>query len=202
MKRSVKQTYTKQRIPIIVLICEGRNKTERLYFNHFNYRAAPYNLKIEDCESTDIESMVRKALHIWDDYQLDPEYGDHLYCLIDLDLNKDKLAKYLRIIETKKYRDIEIILSNPCFETWLLYYFTDNPKVVSSSQKAKIEISNYIDNYTESTDVIKICKLDDFHKIAIERSITKNLGYDKLGTNLIDKNPYSEVQQILLTLGK
>ena len=202
MKRSEKPTYTKQRKPIIVLICEGRNKTERLYFNHFNYRSAPYNLKIEDSESTDIESMVKKALSIWKEYQLNSEYGDHLYCLIDLDLNKDKYAKYVKIHESKKYRNIEIILSNPCFECWLMYYFTDNPKGVSSSQKAKTEMSNYITDYDESTDVIKVCKLEDSHSLAIDRSIKKNLLYDKIGTSLIDKNPYSEVQQILRILNK
>ena len=40
----------------------------------------------------------------------------------------------------KKNTNIQFVLSNPCFEIWLLYYFTEYPAVVSSSQKVKDEL--------------------------------------------------------------
>lgn len=134
--------YKRDRKPLIFIVCEGRNKTERTYFGHFNTRKAPFNLHIENSEATDIASMAKKAADIFIENQLDPELGDKVYCLVDLDLEQCKYEKYTKA--KKKYKNIEIIPSNPCFEIWLLYYFMEAPKVVHSSQRVKEEMAkNY-----------------------------------------------------------
>ena len=46
MAKTTKDKYLRQRNPIVVLICEGKNQTESKYFNHFKKRENPYNLKI------------------------------------------------------------------------------------------------------------------------------------------------------------
>ena len=38
MARQTKAKFTKTRNPVIVLVCEGRNKTESKFFNHFKTR--------------------------------------------------------------------------------------------------------------------------------------------------------------------
>lgn len=53
--------YKRDRKPLIFIVCEGRNKTERTYFGHFNTRKAPFNLHIENSEATDIASMAKKG---------------------------------------------------------------------------------------------------------------------------------------------
>lgn len=50
----------KKRKPVVLLICEGRNKTEKNFFNNFNTRDNSFVLKILDCESTDITSTYNK----------------------------------------------------------------------------------------------------------------------------------------------
>ena len=110
--------YKRDRKPLIFIVCEGRNKTERTYFGHFNTRKAPFNLHIENSEATDIASMAKKAADIFIENQLDPELGDKVYCLVDLDLEQCKYEKYAKA--KKKYKNIEIIPSNPCFEIWLI----------------------------------------------------------------------------------
>ena len=147
--------YKRDRKPLIFIVCEGRNKTERTYFGHFNTRKAPFNLHIENSEATDIASMAKKAADIFIDNQLAPELGDRVYCLVDLDLEQCKYEKYAKA--KKKYKNIEIIPSNPCFEIWLLYYFTEAPKVVHSSQRVKEEMAKKLPGYTESMDVVQIC---------------------------------------------
>ena len=196
MSHSAKKEYTKSRKPIILIVCEGRNKTETLYFNHFNLRTAPYRLKIESSEATDIKNMAAKTDWYYKDYQMDKKLGDRAFCLIDLDLDKDKCAKYEAAV--KKYKNIEFIVSNPCFEIWLLYYFTENPKVVHSSQAAKELMCKYVEGYHESTDVIEEKKLFDYYTVAINRSEKKNCGYDNVA--LIDKNPFTEVPNVVLAL--
>ena len=196
MSRSAKKEYTKSRKPIILIVCEGRNKTETLYFNHFNLRNAPYRLIIKGSEATDIKSMAVKTDSYFKDFQMDKKLGDHAFCLVDLDLDKDKFAKYESAV--KKYKNIEFIVSNPCFEVWLLYYFTENPKVVNSSQAVKDLMDKYVEGYQESTDVIEVKKLQEYYAVAINRSEKKNNGYGAIV--LIDKNPYTEVQNVVLTL--
>lgn len=196
MSRSARKEYPKSRKPIILIVCEGRNKTETLYFNHFNLRSAPYRLIIKGSEATDIKSMAAKTEWYFKDFQMDKKLGDHAFCLIDLDLDNDKYAKY--VASVKKYKNIEFIVSNPCFEIWLLYYFTENPKVVNSSQAVKELMGKFVEDYQESTDVIEEKKLYNQYAVAINRSEKKNNCYEDIA--LIDKNPYTEIQNVVLAL--
>lgn len=196
MPRSVKREYPKSRKPIILIVCEGRNKTETLFFKHFKTREAPYNLYIQGSEATDIKNMAAKTDRYYKEYQMDKELGDRAFCLVDLDLDKDKLAKYETAV--RKYKNIEFIVSNPCFEIWLLYYFTENPKVVNSSQAVKELMGKFVEDYKESIDVIEEKKLHNQYAVAINHSEKKNSGYD--GVPLIDRNPYTEVQDVVVAL--
>ena len=86
--------YPKNRKPIIALVCEGRNKSERLYFKHFNNRSSSFILKIFDAEVTDILNMGKKSKQIYKDLQMDSKLGDRMFCLVDLDLDKNKYENY------------------------------------------------------------------------------------------------------------
>ena len=198
MARQTKEEFRRKRKPSIFIVCEGRNKTEKTYFNHFNERNAPFNLRVFDSESTDITSMAKKATSLFIKYELDLDIGDKVYCLVDLDLEQNKYEKYLKA--KKLYKNIEIIPSNPCFETWLQYYFTAHPKAVSSSQKAKEEMQGFVAGYTESTDVIAVKNFDKTNHVqAIDRAEKKNYSYSE-GQTIVEKNPYTEVQTVVCDL--
>ncbi len=198
MSQRTKEHFKRKRKPSIFIVCEGRNKTERTYFNHFKERTAPYNLHIVDCEATDISSMAKKADSIFIEYQLDLKIGDRVYCLVDLDLEQYKYDKYVKA--KNKYKRIEIIPSNPCFEVWLQYYFTKHPKVVNSSQKAKEETARFLPSYTENMDVIAVAELSlNKHVIAINNSEIKNVNYPP-ESKVIERNPYTEIATIVAEL--
>ena len=198
MARRTKEEFKRQRKPSIFIVCEGRNKTERTFFNHFNQRNAPYTLRVKDSEATDIMNMAKKAAMLFTEYDLDAEIGDKVYCLVDLDLEQNKYEKYLKA--KKLYKNIEIIPSNPCFETWLQYYFTAHPKAVRSSQKAKEEMQGFVAGYTESTDVIAVKNFDKTNHVqAIDRAEKKNYSYSE-GQTIVEKNPYTEVQTVVCDL--
>ena len=192
-----KQSYKRQRNPYLLLVCEGRNKTERKYFFHYKVRELPYQLKIRDSEATDVIGMARRAANLYKEYQMDPANGDLAFCLIDLDLCRDKYDAYLKA--QQKYPQIRFIVSNPCFEIWLLYHFTENPKAESSSQAVKEQIKKYVPGYNEAMDVYDQCDLEDKYAVAINRSEKKNAFYeeDKI---LVERNPYTEVQDLILIL--
>lgn len=197
MARKGKEEYKRKRKPLIYIVCEGQNQTERKYFNHFKDRYAPYNLFVENGGSTDILNMAKKANAIFADKQLDAALGDKVYCLVDLDLDKDKYDKYVKA--KNRYKNIELIPSNPCFEIWLMYYFTKNPRVLRSSQKVKDAMAKYIPGYTESMDVIAVANLLDKHLIAINNAEAKNSNFDE-DMKEIDKNPYTEVATVVTEL--
>ena len=192
-----KQSYKRQRSPILLLVCEGRNKTERKYFSHYKVRELPYRLEIRDSEATDDMGMARRAANLYKEYQMDPEIGDLAFCLIDLDLRRDKYDAYLKA--KQKYPQVRFIVSNPCFEIWLLYYFTEHPKAESSSQAVKEQMKKYVLGYNEAMDIYDQCDLEDKYAVAINRSEKKNAFYeeDKI---LVERNPYTEVQDLILIL--
>lgn len=197
MARMKKEIYKKQRKPIIVLICEGRNQTETKYFNHFNKRENPYNLKILPSEATDPKNMAKKARETIENLQLDKSLGDRIFCLVDLDLSTKQLKK-VEEEKNKKTRGkckVEFILSNPCFEAWLLFYFVQHPKVEQSSQKVKEQLKKHVPQYSESFDIVKECKLEEKYPEAISRANLKNNTYSS--DNILDKNPYTEIPVLL-----
>ena len=196
MARNAKVKFTKTRNPIIVLICEGRNKTESKFFNHFKTRENPYNLKIIPSEATDPKNMAKKARQAIDEMQLDNKLGDRVFCLVDLDLSSSQLQKVEdEQKKTKKKCQVEFILSNPCFEVWLLFYFVPHPKVEQSSQKVKEQLKKYVPQYSESFDIVKECKLEEKYAVAINRADLKNMTYSS--DNILDKNPYTEIPELL-----
>ncbi len=185
--------YSKRRKPVCALILEGRNKTEKLYFGNFNTRNAPYILKLISAEDTDPLRMAKKADEIWKKNGMQTEDDEKVFCLVDLDLSKTKYEQVEKA--KKKYPNVQFVLSNPCFEIWLLYYFTEYPAVVSSSQKVKDELRRFVPNYTENTDVIAEYRLQDHYAVAINRAVKRQMNQDT--DSVVDRNPYTEMHELV-----
>lgn len=192
-----KKAYKRKRNPILLLVLEGRNKTERKYFSHYQVRECNYKLVIKDSGATDVMGMARRATNLYKEYQMDAALGDRAFCLIDMDLREDKYNAYLKARQT--YHNITLIVSNPCFEVWLLYHFTENPRAESSSQAVKEQMKKYIPEYNESMDVYAQYDLKEKYMVAINRSEKKNALYEEKRT-LVDRNPYTEVQKLICIL--
>ena len=141
--------------------------------------------------------MARRATNLYKEYQMDAALGDRAFCLIDMDLREDKYNAYLKAQQT--YHNITLIVSNPCFEVWLLYHFTENPRAESSSQAVKEQMKKYIPEYNESMDVYAQYDLKEKYMVAINRSEKKNALYEEKRT-LVDRNPYTEVQKLICIL--
>ena len=192
-----KKAYKRKRNPILLLVLEGRNKTESKYFSHYQVRECNYKLVIKDSGATDVMGMARRATNLYKEYQMDAALGDRAFCLIDMDLREDKYNAYLKARQT--YHNITLIVSNPCFEVWLLYHFTENPRAESSSQAVKEQMKKYIPEYNESMDVYAQYDLKEKYMVAINRSEKKNALYEEKRT-LVDRNPYTEVQKLICIL--
>ncbi|MCL2860488.1 MAG: RloB family protein [Oscillospiraceae bacterium] len=187
---------------IYLIVCEGINKTEKLYFNNFKKRTNEFILKIENSEATDPKSMLETTKYFMKKYDVDVSEGDRAFCVLDFDANLDKI----KLIEelSKEYTNINIIPSNPCFEVWYMLHFKESIGI-STSKNIERELKKYINNYEKSKDVYKfIPELQGNILLACQRAENINKKYIQ---NSISKysdraNPYTEIQEIVKVLIK
>lgn len=189
-----KTVVKRQRVPIICIVCEGKNRTERNYFNKFKNKNNPYRLIIVDAMVTDIVNMDKKCNSLIKEYQLDKKIGDHVFCVFDLDVDPKKAVKYQEL--KGKNKKIEYIASNPCFEAWLLYYFEKSPKAVNSSKAEVAQLKKHCNNYEKNLDIADIFKWDNSHHLKAMQNEKANTSKDEF-RSLPQLNPYTEVPKIL-----
>lgn len=180
---------------VVLFVCEGKNKTEKKYFNHFKARENKFNLKIEDSEDTNPIGLANNALRYIKKYDMHLDRGDKAFCLMDLDLSEKQLKEYLEVKSKAKYKGIEFIVSNPCFEVWFMFHFLKDPKKEKSSEDVKKALCGYIKNYEENLDVYEKYNLQDRLNEAYINASNKAKLLEDL--SLIDKNPYTEVGKLI-----
>ena len=190
-----RQKAKKDKRPVVYLIVEGRNKTERNYLFHFKNRDK-FNLYIVGSEATDPESMIKKGADIYRKNDLNDEEGDRVFCLIDLDLSAEKYKKVVDMLKKNKYKQVKVIFSNPCFEVWLLYHFTAYPRPEKCSKDVKKQVKTYIKNYEENYSGYEIIGIYDKFLIAINNADNRNSLYED-DIPIYDRNPYTEVQNLI-----
>ena len=116
--RKVRQQKNK-----IIIAVEGKNKTEKLYFDNFDNGKQSYSITIAKGNDTDPLKLVKSLSKEIVKRDLDLSTGDMAFCVFDTDedSNKNKL-----IIEAKKYaseKGIKMIASTPCIELWFLLHY-------------------------------------------------------------------------------
>lgn len=181
-----------------LIVCEGRNKTETNYLNHFNKRDGNIRLIIKSSESTDPTRMVKRAEDLAKSLGVGENAGDRIICLMDLDAN-DQKAQLIQSLRSK-HRKVTIIVSNPCFEIWFLLHFTAYPGRKCSSHTVKKQLAHYVPNYVESMDILKKClKIKLNYKTAINNAdgLRKEHVRKNTGIHSADANPYTEVDLLM-----
>ena len=107
---------------VILIVCEGE-KTEKNYFNRLKNFLKLTSVSIEILPSSHPTPMQvinyagQKAKKV-------SEY-DEIYCVIDRDTHKD-FDKALSKVQSIKLKNtiLKAIVSDPCFEFWILCHFT------------------------------------------------------------------------------
>ncbi len=182
--------------PVIVLIVEGRNVTETLYFRQFNKPHAGYIIKVlASGSSTDPEGMLENLNRFWIENELNPERGDRGFVVLDLDCD-DRKGKLIRSLE-KKSEVTHFIVSSPCFEVWFLLHFRYTTHAFNNSAEIIRELRRYISDYEKNRDISG--KLSGYTNIAYENA-KKLVRYFEKDANQWpsnDCNPRTDVPDIL-----
>jgi hypothetical protein len=140
--------------PIILIVCEGE-KTEKQYFLGFERACRNSRVKIEVAQE---HGVPRTLVEIAKEYKREAEEKaareedenlayDSVWCVFDID-------KHPNVADSKEMaRDngIDLAISNPCFELWLLLHFRDYPGMQSHTKIQKM-LAEYVPGYNKHDD--------------------------------------------------
>ncbi len=144
----VRESYDK-----VLIVCEGE-KTEAFYMlalrDHLGLSQA--NIEIDPNSDSSPTSVVAYAKKLIVENRTDPY--NHAYCIID----RDEHADYQKAVDqVNGYRNKEtklhLIVSDPCFEYWILLHYTYTTKVFGTSggspckELISQELKQYIADY-------------------------------------------------------
>lgn len=136
--------------PKILIVCEGE-KTEYGYFVAFRGKENIRLLSIEVTTAhSDPRSVVEHAIAERDRAAKrarrlhdDNERFDEVWCVVDVDEHK-LLPQAIALATREK---IAVVVSNPCFDLWVLLHVRDQ-RAQLSAQKVKSACRKHVRNYT------------------------------------------------------
>jgi len=175
---------------VFLIVSEG--KSEESYFAH--YRNRRFSLKTPSCNFTDPENLVKYTRKQMIENGFDK--GDKACCVFDVDESTDEqIEKAKRLAGS----DIDIILSNPCFELWLLLHFIFIDCCLSK-EDTLLKIRNYISGYEHGQDVFDLILKQ--RERAIGNAIKLNTKHAEEGIELISiaSNPSTQVFNVVQDL--
>lgn len=123
-----------------VLVVSGGQRTEPSYFKGMA-RSRGVRLKVRTRVDSP-ENLVRyaKSIYTADEY-------DGVWCVVDLD-NFDIPAA----LTAAARADVELVVSEPCFELWLLLHFADHRAHVDNGKAACALLANHVPGYDKRLD--------------------------------------------------
>ena len=193
----------RQKRKLILFAAEGHNKTETYYLQDFIRDVGNLTLRRSRDASTDPVGMIKGLVDTMDDFDFDSENGDLAFCLFDRDCNQDKELQIRQAMQIANKHNIEIIMSNPCFELWFICHFTSSPRYYASSAELCKDMNKFINGYSKSKEGI-YSLLKDNLEIAISNAeaLEKKAlqaGYKKLTA---DFSPTTEMYKLAKSIFK
>lgn len=189
-----RNTEKRKRNPFVIIGCEGKNKTEKLYFNNFNSRQCI--IKFSKGNSTDPKGIVEDVIRFIKNNQIDLEENDKVYAVFDTDVGQNKQQQIEEAKKLAEANGVEIITSTPSFEIWFLLHFGYTTKAFVSNKALQDELEKQILDYSKNNNTYITVK--DLTGQAIENA--KKLEQYQLNKGQVldseDCNPYTGVYKI------
>lgn len=198
-KQRGRNRQNRKRRPIIVIGCEGNNKTEKIYFKNFNSRKCI--IKFSTGNSTDPVGIVKDLIKFIDN-EIGREDDDKYYVVLDTDVNQDKQSQIDKAKKLAIDNGVEFITSTPTFEYWYRLHFGYTTKTYHSSEEVQNDIKDKIKGYTKSMNTYPV--LRDKTDIAIKNAKKVEKHHLDLGQALDNEkcNPYTAAYKVVEELIK
>lgn len=196
-KQKQRGKVTKNRKTLILIGCEGKNKTEKNYFTEFNRTQKKYMIKPASGNSTDPKGIVEDTVVSMGKF----EEEDLAFCLFDSDTDKQKQPQIDQAVALAKKNGIEVLLSVPCFEIWFLQHFQYSTGSLTSNQTID-KLKKFIPEYEKSENVF--LQLEESMETAVEHAERLERYHNELGvqSKSLERNPSTEAYKLVKLLKK
>lgn len=193
-KRYARKSRQQEQFELILIVCEGE-KTEIKYFEELKKLYKLSQVTIDSKSDSDPKSVVERAIEIIDDKK---KKYDYVYCVIDVDRHanlKDAKTLVKQHSKSRKKTQIQLIISCPCFEYWILlhyqntcknYYLNQSSPCQEVMKELKDHLPKYEKGYQKFGEVINEKRL--------EEAIARAKQYQKQGE---ENSSYTEVYQVV-----
>jgi hypothetical protein len=181
------------RRPLLFIAVEGNNKTERVYLTGFKH-SSPFKLRFVPGNDTDPASMVsilRKTL------KNEMEDGDRAFCVVDMDNDFKKGGVIKELLAKNSGGRFDFILSNPCFEVWILCHYSGSIKSFGNGRDVIKDVKKFIPEYNKGMNIHSL--LSDKCDTAIEHAKDFAAHHAAQGRQRgdIHANPYTEMHRLV-----
>jgi len=183
----------------VLIVCEGE-KTEPYYLialrDHLKLSQA--NIKIDpNCDSSPT-SVVKYAKELIKESPKDPY--DYVFCVIDRDRHADFDAAIAQIDGYKnKDTKLHAIVSNPCFEFWILLHFDYTTKLFGTSGDSpcidliKNNLKVFIEDYEKGDKAI----MPPIIKSGLEMAIANAKRANETAKRNSTDNPTTQMDELV-----
>lgn len=172
----------------LLIVC-GASRTEPLYLeglnSHLRNPAVRIKVLAKSCAPLQVvEYAIHHATVVGDSY-------DELWCVVDVD-QFTGLGEAIRRAATCTAPPTTVIVSNPCFELWLLLHFADHRAHVASYAQLKPLLRKHLPNYDKSRLDFARGGYAETYGAAVERA----MALEPTGTDF-SRNPSTNMWQLI-----
>lgn len=189
----------RKRKPVVLLIAEGQNKTEKLYFWHFSTPESKYAVKVVSRGETGPQGMLASLQRECMENDVSAE-DDIAGIILDLDCNEERARQLRELLCQEEYAHYKAFASNPCFEVWFVAHFHELRGTYSGSSQVLEDLKRQLPDYDKGRDCYR--KLKDHTQEAIERCKAKERQYKDRNWPSGDCNPRTDVAELVELLTK
>lgn len=196
IKEISRKQRKRRRNPVVYLICEG-SETEVRYFKRFRSRGCHIDIIPIPSQYKSAAKLVEKARATMGTNPYYPEEGDVIWCVFDRDDNTDEmLAKAKRIAEKEGYF---LAYSNPAFEIWYLFHFTDLQNPIEDCQTAirQLKQPKRLPDYEKNKDVYDTILPSQNKALKYAGNRLNRLRADHREIMCRDSNPVTTVSELV-----
>ncbi|APW61953.1 RloB family protein [Paludisphaera borealis] len=132
-------------MPVVLIVCEGE-KTEPQYLEGYKRACRNPRVNIKTVSKTvSPEGLVQLAVELRD--RAGHDAYDSVWCVFDVDDH----PSLPRAKDQARAGRIELAISNPCFELWLLLHFQEHPGM-QDRRRVKAMLRKHVPHYDKAVD--------------------------------------------------
>ena len=181
---------------VILISLEGKNKTEKTYFENFNCREKEYIIKVVPGNETDPANLVNQTIKKVKDLKLNLDDDDRAFCIFDTDTDSSKNLQIDEAIKNADKYNIKVVTTSPCIELWFLLHYTyttssmDNVTIINRLKKYCPKYSKNYNIYPTICNKTKSAYNNAIKLEKYQKSNNRNIQH-------VESNPHSEVYKII-----